>query len=283
MALSRAEVLMTLNTHSLIDGCGEEQLSRLARAVQQRQVDVLALQEVNQTQGAVPASDERLCAAGCIPLEGKAPLREDNFALRLCERLRAAGEAWHFVFSAAHNSYGRFEEGVALLTRLPAGRPFAADLSGTPAMDSWKSRVACGLAIGDALYVSVHTGFWNDEEAPFSRQWDALEAALPGDGPVFVMGDLNQPAHVRGEGFDLLMARGWHDAYTQAKRRDDGFTVGGSIDGWRGVKDEPRRLDYILCSSAFSPARCEVILRGDEAVSDHCGVCVHLREEGSGE
>lgn len=276
MALSRADVLMTLNAHSLIDGNGEEQLSLLARAVQERQVDVLTLQEVNQTQGAAPAADARLHAAGYAPLAGKAPVREDNFALRLCERLRSAGEAWCFVFSAAHNSYGRFEEGVALLTRLPAGRPFAADLSGDPAMDSWKSRVACGLVLGDALYVSVHTGFWSDDEAPFPRQWSALEAALPADMPVYVMGDLNQPAHVRGEGYDLLRTRGWFDAYTHARQRDDGMTVGGAIDGWRGAKDEPRRLDYILCSRPFSPARCEVVLRGKDAISDHCGVCVHL-------
>ena len=276
MARSRAEVLMTLNAHSLIDGNADAQLERLSAFVFSRGVDVLALQEVNQTQGALCASDERLRAAGCVPLAGKAPLREDNFALRLCEHLRSAGEAWRFVFSAAHNSYGRFEEGVALLTRLPAGEPFGADLSSDPAMDCWKSRVACGLVLGESLYVSVHTGFWNDHEAPFSRQWAALEAALPGDVPVFVMGDLNQPAHVRGEGFDLLMARGWHDAYTQAKARDDGFTVGGSIDGWRSSKDEPRRLDYILCSRPFSPARCEVVLRGGEAVSDHSGVCVLL-------
>lgn len=276
MALSRADMLMTLNAHSLIDGNADAQLERLSAFVCTRSVDVLALQEVNQTQGAARASDERLRAAGCVPLEGKAPLREDNFALCLCERLRAAGEAWHFVFSAAHNSYGRFEEGVALLTRLPAKKAFAADLSGDPAMDNWKSRVACGLVLGDALYVSVHTGFWNDDKAPFTRQWNALETALPTEMPVFVMGDLNQPAHVRGEGFDLLMAGGWHDAYTHAKLRDDGVTVGGSIDGWRGVKDEPRRLDYILCSRPFSPARCEVVLRGKDAISDHCGVCVQL-------
>lgn len=276
MALSRADVLMTLNAHSLIDGNADIQLERLCAFVRRRGVDVLALQEVNQTQGAAPAADTRLRAAGCIPLAGKAPVREDNFALRLCEQLRRAGEAWCFVFSAAHNSYGRFEEGVALLTRLPAGRPFAADLSGDPAMDNWKSRVACGLHIGDALYVSVHTGFWYDDEAPFTRQWDALEAALPEDMPVYVMGDLNQPAHMRGEGFDLLMARGWHDAYTQAKQSDDGITVGGSIDGWRSEKDEPRRLDYILCNRSFSPARCEVVLRGKDAISDHCGICVQL-------
>lgn len=277
MARSRADVLMTLNAHSLIEGNADAQLERLSAFVSERGVDVLALQEINQTQGAAPALDERLRAAGYVPLEGKAPLREDNFALRLCERLRRTGKTWCFVFSAAHNSYGRFEEGVALLTRLPAGRPFAADLSGDPEMDNWKSRVACGLAIGDALYISVHTGFWNDVEAPFSRQWATLEAALPADVPVFVMGDLNQPAHVHGEGFDYLSAHGWHDAYAQAKLRDDGFTVGGTIDGWRSAKDEPRRLDYILCSRPFSPARCEVVLRGREAISDHYGVCVHLR------
>lgn len=276
MAPSRADVLMTLNAHSLIDGNADMQLERLSAFVRSRGVDILALQEVNQTQGAAPAAAARLRRAGCIPIPGKAPVREDNFALRLCEQLRSAGEAWRFVFSAAHNSYGRFEEGVALLTRLPAGRPFAADLSGDPAMDSWKSRVACGLVLGDALYVSVHTGFWNDDEAPFIRQWDALEAALPADIPVYVMGDLNQPAHVRGEGYDHLMARGWHDAYTQARQRDDGITVGCAIDGWRSEKDEPRRLDCILCSRPFFPARCEVVLRGKDAISDHCGVCVQL-------
>lgn len=275
MARSRADVLMTLNAHSLIDGNSEEQLSRLAREVQMRHVDVLALQEVNQTQGAAAASAERLLSAGNIPVPGKVPLRTDNFALRLCERLRGAESLWRFVFSAAHNSYDRFEEGVALLTRLPARKPFSVDLSGDPAMGNWKSRVACGLQIGGILYISVHTGFWNDAEAPFARQWAALEAALP-DQPVVVMGDLNQPAHLRKEGYDFLMARGWYDAYAQAQMRDEGFTIGGCIDGWRGVKDEPRRLDYILCNRPFSPSRCEVVLRGKEAVSDHFGVCVQM-------
>ena len=39
------------------------------------------------------------------------------------------------------------------------------------------------------------------------------------------MGDFNSLAEVRGQGYDLVAADRWQDAYILAEEKDEGFTV----------------------------------------------------------
>ena len=88
------------------------------------------------------------------------------------------------------------------------------------------------------------------------------------------MGDLNSPAHVRGEGYDLALSSGWQDCYVRAEERDSGVTVGGQIDGWRKSRVDPMRIDFTLTDAPGRTLRSRVIFNGAfyPVISDHFGV-----------
>ena len=58
------------------------------------------------------------------------------------------------------------------------------------------------------------------------------------------MGDVNNPADVRNEGYDLITNAGWQDAYAVAATRIGSATVPPAIDGWKG-NEVPLRIDYL--------------------------------------
>ena len=94
-------------------------------------------------------------------------------------------------------------------------------------------------------------------------------------GAVGGGGDFNAPAAVRGESYDCIAQAGWHDTYRLAQMRDDGITVCGAIDGWRGQTDG-LRIDQIWCSETAAITASRVVLNGkqDPVVSDHYGVLI---------
>ena len=141
-------------------------------------------------------------------------------------------------------------------------------------------------------------GWWSDEEEPFAAQWDRLEKRLAPrrrDGRVWLLGDFNSPDEVRGEGYDYICAAGWQDTYRLAKRRDDGITVEGEIDGWRPTDDtmagdissklSGMRLDYIWCSRPAQVRSSQVVCNGSNGprVSDHFGVLIETPNSEGGE
>ena len=50
------------------------------------------------------------------------------------------------------------------------------------------------------------------------------------------MGDFNNNALLRNEGYDYIIAKGMIDTYIMAQEKDSGITVKGTIDGWREWK-----------------------------------------------
>lgn len=273
--------VMTWNIHSMVDGHTAHQLREVAALVKETRPDVVALQEVNQEIGAPLAGEALLAACGAADVPSKVPLREGNFALRLCGLLREGDGAWRFAWTAAHRGYERLEEGVALLTRQGIEDVLALPLTeDTPiprqaaqpgqGMGDWRRRVALLVRTGGVWVGSVHCGWWRDELAPFAAQWARLEAGLPGAGPLLLLGDFNNPDAVRGEGYDLLRDRGWQDAWACAGERDEGWTARAGIDGWRGTALTRMRLDLVLGRPGLTCSRCVTLRRDD--LSDHAGV-----------
>ena len=70
------------------------------------------------------------------------------------------------------------------------------------------------------------------------------------------MGDFNNNAFIRNEGYDYLINKGLIDTYNIAIERDNGITVKGEIAGWEG-KVEDKRLDIIFTNIENT---CERIL-----------------------
>lgn len=97
------------------------------------------------------------------------------------------------------------------------------------------------------------------------------------DNFAFVMGDFNNDAFIKGEGYDYLLSKGLVDTYELAEIKDDGVTVQGEIGGWEGNVLN-KRIDLILTNQSVPINYSKVIFNGKNksVVSDHFGVEVKL-------
>lgn len=271
--------LLTLNTHSLQEENAADKLGHFVRFVLREQPDVIALQEVSQTADAPQVPADRL--HGSVPVRGAhIPVRADNYALAAAEALHRGGLDYHWAWHGFKLGYGRYDEGLALFSRAPMAEVACPLLSRCDDYTNWRTRRALGFrpAHSTDWFYTVHMGWWNDPEEPFAAQWARLEGAVmpqKAHGAVWLLGDFNAPAAVRGESYDCIAQAGWHDTYRLAQMRDDGITVCGAIDGWRGQTDG-LRIDQIWCSETAAITASRVVLNGkqDPVVSDHYGVLI---------
>ncbi|TFD92862.1 endonuclease/exonuclease/phosphatase family protein [Jeotgalibacillus sp. R-1-5s-1] len=259
--------LLTLNCHSWQEDQQLEKLDILAQKIAARDYDIIALQEVSQLTDAEP--------------EG--PFKKGHFGLELLKRLKAAGrhdDQMHWAF--CHYGYDIYEEGVAILTRLPIVETDSFFISQSQDPDHWKTRAVPKVTVqyGEKLIdvFSCHLGWWGDEEEPYDHQVRELMAHKHPDRLSFFMGDFNNHAGLSGEGYDLLHENGLVDTYVLAEEKDSGITVFGTIAGWEG-NDQPLRIDYIFASETIKVRSSRVIFNGDHypVVSDHFGVEVDVK------
>ena len=154
-------------------------------------------------------------------------------------------------------------------------------ITGIRDYENWKTRKILGIntrtEYGDESFYSVHMGWWNDSEEPFEGQWNRISSGLSplAEERLWLMGDFNSPAHITGQGRDLILASGWFDAYDLAASRDSGVTVANAIDGWREQGEIPgMRIDYIWTSRRVPVISSRTIYDGTSfpVVSDHFGI-----------
>lgn len=278
--------LLTLNTHSLQEEGYAKKLEQFVEMVQREQPDIIALQEVNQTAAAPCAGPNLLCGSALCPEEAVS-VRQDNHAAQAARRLREKGILCSWTWCSAKLGYGIYDEGMAILC--PEREIAQVDsfyISGSRDYGNWKTRKALGIRVRglSGWFYTVHMGWWKDEEEPFDRQWERLNEALEEkkrEGAVWLLGDFNSPAEIRGEGYDRIRDSGWQDTYSLAAQKDDGITVLGEIDGWRGTSGDAQarrgmRMDHIWCSRPVPVLRSRVRFDGigEPKVSDHFGVLV---------
>lgn len=233
---------------------------------------------MNQSADA-PLADASLLE-GLFPLQTSVPLRADNHAARAARLLRLCGIACSWVYLPMKRGYNRYDEGLALLA-LNRRITWAESrlLSRSAAYDSWKTRYALAVRVEGLTdwFCCLHMGRWGDEAEPFAAQWRALStfADAAGAGPRWLMGDFNAPSGQRGEGYDLIAASGWHDAWALARQRLGHATISGPIDGWQ---DSPGglRIDHIWCSRPAEISTAITLFDGlrHPVISDHFGVMI---------
>lgn len=142
-------------------------------------------------------------------------------------------------------------------------------------------RKILGIYSGDEWFYSVHLGWWDDKSDPFSDQWSRLSKHLTGKENVWLMGDFNNCAEIRNEGYDLIKNSGWQDTFEIAREKDDGITVGTVIDGWKDKITDTNgmRIDFIWTNSENRIERTNVIFNGknEPVISDHYGVMITVK------
>lgn len=265
--------LLTLNTHSLIENSYEKKLADFISAIREIKPDIIALQEVNQSCSADTVIGR---AAGYIPCQEAIPLKSDNHALKVCESL----DSYNWTWLPIKIGYGKYDEGLALLSRERIGSIRYITLSPHDDYGDWKTRKALAINCRDEWFFNVHMGWWSDRIEGFSFEWSVLHKYCKKFKNVWLMGDFNNPAETKGEGYDLVRKSGFYDTFKLSRKKDDGYTVRGVIDGWETA--DPRqanlRIDQIWCDRERDILSSEVIFNGDNKpiVSDHYGVMISL-------
>ncbi len=275
--------LLTLNTHSLVEENYEEKLRIFVRAVSKELPDVIALQEVNQSIGANAATEN---PPGYFPSNKAAVIREDNHVYCVARLLADMGIYYSWTWIPVKLGYGRFDEGIALMSRSAITDVCAPLVSDVDDYNNWKTRKLLGICTDNnprEWFYSVHLGWWDDKEEPFQKQWKKTSRHMLRHEKVWLMGDFNNPAEVRGEGYDMILRDCWHDSFVLAEKKDSGVTVGHVIDGWRDkVKASTgMRIDQIWCSDKTDVKSSRVIFNrmNYPIVSDHYGVIIETEEE----
>ena len=279
--------LLTLNTHSLEEPGYVEKTEKFIEMLAAEQPDIVALQEVNQSQSEAELPDVMLDGyTRCGGFE--LPVRQDNHARYVVKELRKRGIYYDWSWISAKTGYSKYDEGMALLSKKPIKRVQQFLTSKTDDYENWKTRRILGIQPDGSndWFFTVHMGWWNDEEEPFADQWKCIQETLKDpeyrEGNIWLMGDFNSQDDVRGEGYDLVLKSGWKDTYLLAEEKDDGITVAEEIDGWReedgrsGSAKNEKRLDYIFCNAPAGVRTSNVICNGKNAsvVSDHYGVVI---------
>ncbi len=278
--------LLTYNTHSLHTEDGERDMQTLCDLLLSERPHILALQEVNQSENGRAAdtdhTDGYFRAVSCTcPKQ----MKEDNFALELYWRMAQMGVSYHFTWLPVKRGYGRFDEGLALFSKEPIRSACGFYISKIRDYENWKTRMALLVQLKDSgLYIcNTHTSRYDDREEPFFFQWKELNATLPNRDRLFLLGDLNNPAEVRGEGYDRIAESGYFDLYKLADIREGGgATAIGEIDGWRDKKTPQSGIRIDLVLSGFYPKAERItytrVLDGERGgvASDHYGVMVNI-------
>ena len=280
--------ILTLNCHSLLEEDYPQKRKQFVDYVIRENVDLIALQEVNQTIGAAQIDPAML--EGFVPVPGmEKNMLEDNHAAHVAKLLRDAGLCVSWTWLPVKVSYDRYDEGLAMMRIGGAIREIdSIHLTRSADYSDWRVRKALGVRIGGDWFYTVHLGWWDDVQEPFLHQWNRLNESVRRDGAVWLMGDFTSPAEVRGEGYDQIRADGWHDAWLMAEQRRGEATVEGVIDGWRSRAENPEtltgmRIDHIWCSRPASVASAKVIFDGkhEPKVSDHFGILLETKGENS--
>ncbi|MBI6872195.1 endonuclease/exonuclease/phosphatase family protein [Clostridium aciditolerans] len=262
--------LLTLNCHSWMESNQEEKIKIIARTIYEKDYDVIALQEVNQS-----IKEEKIFEN----------IKKDNFALVLIKELGKLGcNKYKMLWDFSHIGYETYEEGVSILTKHKIEEEHYFFVSRSRDLSFWKTRkvVGASIRIDKKLidFYSCHLGWWNDEEEPFKDQVDKLMSRIEKGKLTFFMGDFNNNAFIKREGYDYLIEKGLYDTFSIDKEKDSGITVKGNIDGWDQNKND-LRLDLILANKKVDVKYSKVIFNGINSmvVSDHYGVEVEIRSD----
>lgn len=274
--------LLTLNTHSLVENNYYKKLLDFTEVILQEKPDIIALQEVNQTRdkSIIPLSDLK----GFYPCEENIIIRQDNHAYNAVKILSENGLDYYWSWAAIKLGYEKFDEGIAILSRSEITEAESLIISKINDYNNWKTRKIIGIKNKQNPYewfYSVHFGWWDDSEEPFKNQWENIINYINIKNKIWLMGDFNNSAEIRNQGYDMIEKSGWYDCYKLAEKKDSGITVSKNIDGWKDKNSDINnmRIDYIWCSTKRDIINSQVFFNGKNGrvISDHYGIMIEVK------
>lgn len=260
--------LMTLNCHSWQEENQISKLKYLAAVIIKENYDVVALQEVSQLRFSKKIYKD---------------IREDNFLHLLSLELKKLGGNYFYRWDFSHISYDNYEEGVGILFKGKIVEKSGGFLGSIKDTNFWKTRKfsRVSIEVNEEIidFYSCHMGWWKDEENSFEKQADHLIKIIQErNNYCFLMGDFNNDAGKREEGYDYLIKKGLIDTYEIAKKKCCGITVKGIIEGWEKKSLNDKRIDLILTNRETLVEESKVVFNKENyfKISDHFGVSLKV-------
>jgi len=207
--------ILTLNTHSLLEDDYPEKLELFVEGILRERPDVIALQEVNQTADAEILETDML--KGQYPVPGCMQIRKDNHAAQVAHRLHQAGVPCSWVWIPIKLGYGKYDEGVAIISLGQTIRCVDQfPISKTTDYSNWRTRAVLGVQLDgqDDWFYSLQKGWWDDTSERFLEQWNILNCCIASKrmcGTIWLMGDFNAPDGIPGQSYEHIIACGWVD------------------------------------------------------------------------
>ena len=239
--------VMTLNLHCYQEDRQDEKLSRIARAIRDLHIDVVCLQEVGEAWN-----------------DGRGDWNT-NAAKLIRDRL---GDPYSVCADWSHLGFGKYREGVAIVSRYPFAAQDAKYVSTTQDVYTIHARKAVMAQIkvpyfGTINVFSAHLSWWENgfrEQFENLRRW-AESKQTPDVAATLLCGDFNNAANTQGP---ALLSREYEDQFFKA-----------NADRIRQTED--RRIDYLLMKSGGSlrvQSACQLFTSNDYGpVSDHTAYC----------
>ncbi|MEG0255632.1 endonuclease/exonuclease/phosphatase family protein [Vagococcus sp.] len=268
---------VSLNTHSWMEEDALNKLKETADFLINQDIDVIALQEINQRIDAEEiGSDSFYCA-----IEGQQiNVKKDNYARELVLYLREKGYNYYWSWACSHIGYDIYDEGSAILSK----QPFEAESLLVSPMDDPTDYHTRQLVLAHfkneevpLTVASCHFSWWSeDKQEGFYYEWEQLLSRLSQlpHHQVMLFGDFNAPAHIKDEGYSLVTET-FTDVFELATKKEGSFTVDENIDGWADNK-EKLRIDFGFVLKSMNVLSYQVIFNDimGSIVSDHFGIMI---------
>lgn len=277
--------MLTLNCHSLLNYDSDKQIQEIVDQIVREEVDVLSLQEANQSRFATAITEDELESLGYKePSESSANIKKNNFAYRLARALKKVKLDFEWSWNPAYEEKNGLEWGVALFSRLCLTNVHSALISSNDFAGNLTKRCVLLAQLSDEMKTVVAAVHFNGENSSeFRHEWENLLETIARLGlsnrPAYLLGNFNVDAEV-DTGSYTLMCQEFEDTYCSAISKGDGMTVRGKIDGWddNGISE---RLDYILTNAQNEVSYSRVCFDGNigPRISNHAGVLIEVSND----
>lgn len=260
--------LLTINVHAWIEENQMEKIDILAKTIAEKDYDVVAMQEVNQ-----------LMSSPIV----YADIKEDNYGWILLNKIAEYTDTeYYYHWANSHIGYGIYDEGIGILTKhkLINTDDFYCTYSQTVRSISSRKIISAEIEYKGKI-MEFYSCHMNLPTCETENMVDNIQTVLKRNKKDILkvfMGDFNTDAIGNVKDYEVILAQGLIDTYTEAKEKDNGITVSKDIHGWANSKSE-KRIDYIFTTEKLDVLSSKVIFNDKNypVVSDHFGVEVEIK------
>ena len=253
--------VMILNLHCYQEDDQDEKFSKIAKAINEQDADIVCFQEVAELWN-----------------DGQGDWNT-NSAKIINDRL---DQPYHLYTDWSHLGFDKYREGVAILSRYPMLKQASTYVSNSHSAYSIHSRKVVMAQVqvpgmGPINFFSAHLSWWEDgfpEQFKRLSRW-AADNQSEEVSATFLCGDFNIAAG--SEGYKLVVnANEYDDQFLSVKAHgvfEKIFKVNDPY--WRNYLADDHRIDYIFMNKAseLKIISGRVLFTDDDygRVSDHCG------------